>query len=302
MSFNSDKMVLWIMLLNTAAAAVYMLVMWLKTHRIYVLQRGVMMVLCPIVGITCSLFSFLVDLVLNKKSVDYENLSIDKTRKKFLQPVDKGRELETLPMEEVLAVSAAKDKRRAMLNILKQDVRENLALMRKAAENDDSETSHYAAAALTDALGQFNTELNDLQAAYDRDRTNLQANKELLDAVLRILKSGGLLKVEQSKYSYMLINLVLNMEKNHPEEITSAYYAAVVRALYDVGRTQEAEEWAELSVRRQPEEEESYLNVMYIKYVMGKGSEFDAALKRLTGSNIALSEKGLQIVRFWLAK
>lgn len=302
MSFPSNTAILWIVLLNTAASAVYMAVMWLKTRSVYVFQRGAIMALCPVVGALCFLFSFLADLVLRKEAVDYENLSVDKTRKQFLQPVDRERELEMLPMEEVLAVSGARDKRRAMLNMLRLDVRENLTLVRKAAENDDFETSHYAAAALTDALGRFTTELNSLQTAYDKDRTDLQANRELLDAVLRILNSGGLLKVEENKYRYMLIGLVQNLEQNHPEELTPAYYAAMVRALYGVGRVQDAGRWAQLSLERQPGAEESYLNVMYVAYALGRGAEFDAALKRLTGSSIALSEDGLRLVRFWLAK
>ncbi|MDE6260051.1 MAG: hypothetical protein K2M42_04210 [Oscillospiraceae bacterium] len=302
MGFNSNMVILWIVLINTVLSLVYMVAMWLKKRSIYVFQRGVTMVLCPVVGILCFLFSFLVDLMLRKEDVDYESLSIDKTRKKFLQPVDKERELEMLPLEEVLAVSNTRDKRRAMLNMLRLDARENLTLVRKAAENDDSETSHYAATALTDALGRFTTELNGLQVAYDKDRANLQANQELLDAVLRILNSGGLLKVEENKYRYMLIELVQNLDKNHPEAITPAYYAAMVRALHGVGRFKEAEEWAELSLERLPEAEESHLNVMYIKYALGKKEEFDEALKRLTGSSVSLSEEGLRIVRFWLAK
>lgn len=302
MGVNSNMVILWIVLINTVLSVVYMVAIWLKKRAGYVFQRGVTMMLCPIVGMLCFLFSFLVDLMLREEDVDYENLSIDKTRKKFLQPVDKERELEMLPLEEVLAVSNTRDKRRAMLNMLRLDVRENLALVRKAAENDDSETSHYAATALTDALGRFTTELNGLQVAYDKDRTNLQANQELLDAVLRILNSGGLLKVEENKYRYMLIELVQNLDKNHPEEITPAYYAAMVRALHGVGSFKEAEEWAELSLERLPEAEESHLNVMYIKYALGKKEEFDEALKRLTGSSVSLSEEGLRIVRFWLAK
>lgn len=302
MSFNNNMAVFWIVLLNTAISAVYVVVMLVKKRSVYVLQRGITMILCPVVGMLCFLFSFLSGLVLREKAVDYENLSIDKTRKKFLQPVDKERELEMLPLEEVLAVSNTRDKRRAMLNMLRLEGRENLTLVRKAAENDDSETSHYAATALTDALGRFTTELNGLQVAYDKDRTNLQANQELLDAVLRILNSGGLLKVEENKYLYMLIGLVQNLDKNHPEAITPAYYAAMVRALHNVGRFREAEEWAELSLARQPETESSYLNVMYIKYSLDKGEEFDAALKQLTRSSISLSEDGLRIVRFWLAK
>lgn len=302
MSFDANVVALLILLANTVAAVVYMLVMWPKMRSIYVFQRGVIMLLCPVVALLCFLFGYIFNARARKEDVDYDNLSIDKTRKQFLQPVDRNREMDTLPLEEVLSVSNTKDRRRAMLSMLRQDSRETLSLVRQAAENDDSETSHYAATALMDALGRFGAELNDLQMAYDKDRTNVQANLELLDAVLRVLNSGGLLKVEEDRYRYMLIGLVQNLNFNQPDAITPEHYAAMVRALYGVGHAQEAEEWAKLSLERQPNAEESYLNVMYIKYVLGKGDEFDAALDQLTSSSIALSDEGLRIVRFWLSK
>lgn len=302
MNLDANIVAFWILLINAVAAAIYMLAMWPKMRSIYVLQRGIIMLLCPVVGPLSFLFGYLFNARAREEDVDYDNLSIDKTRKQFLQPVDRNREMETLPIEEVLSVSSTKDRRRAMLSMLRRDTREALSLVRHAAENDDSETSHYAATALMDALGRFGAELNDLQMAYDKDRTNLQANQALLDAVLRILNSGGLLKVEEDRYRYMLIGLVQNLDHNHPEAITPGHYAAMVRALYGVGHAQEAEEWANLSLERQPDAEESYLNVMFVKYVLGKGDEFDAALKQLTSSNIALSDEGLRIVRFWLAK
>lgn len=302
MKFSSEEIVYGIIIMNTIIAILYMVIMWIKTRLPHVFLRGITMLLCPVVGVGCYFFCFLLELFLPKGEVDYDNLSMDKGKKQFLGGIDKEREMEVLPLEEVLTVSVAKDRRRAMLNMLKMDISEKLSLLRKAVENEDSETSHYAASALTDVFNKFNLELNDLQVKYDNDRSNRQTNVEFLDVVLRILNSGGLLGVEETKYYYMYINLILNLEKYHPDAITENYYAMMVRALQKVGKVQDAEKWAELSLERQPDVEQSYLNVMYIKYILGKEEEFDEVLKRLTGSNVALSQKGLDIVRFWLKK
>ncbi|MCM1159779.1 MAG: hypothetical protein NC412_01015 [Roseburia sp.] len=302
MNFNSETFIFLIIIINTLIAVLYMAVMGIKTRLPYVFQRGMVMILCPVTGLFCYFFSFLLGLLFRNKEVDYENLSMDKTKKEFLENVDREREMEVLPLEEVLTVSVAKDRRRAMLNMLKMDVSEKLNLVRKAVENEDSETSHYAAAALTDIFNKFTLQLNELQVKYDDDRSNQQTNVEFLDAVLRILNSGGLIGVEEAKYDYMYINLLENLEKFHPDAITESYYAMMVRALEKVGRTKDAEDWAERSLQRQPDSEQSYLNVMYIKYVLGKEEEFDEVLRKLTKSSVSLSQKGLDIVRFWLAK
>lgn len=302
MNLNSEAIIFGIIIINTIIAILYMIIMWFVKRQPHVFLRGVTMLLCPVVGVLCYLFCFLFELLFPNGNVDYDNLSMDKSKKEFLETVDREHEMEVLPLEEVLTVSVAKDRRRAMLNMLKMDISEKLSLVRKAVENDDSETSHYAAAALTDVFNQFNLQLNDIQVKYDNDRTDQKTNVEFLDIVLRILNSGGLLGVEETKYYYMYINLVLNLEKYHPEAITETYYAMMVSALEKVGKVQDAEEWAEKSLKWQPEVEQSYLNVMYIKYILGKEEEFQEVLKKLTGSNIALSQKGLDIVRFWLVK
>lgn len=302
MNLNSETIIFEIIIINTLIAILYMIIMWFVKRQPHVFLRGVTMLLCPIVGILCYFFCFLFELMFPKGNVDYDNLSMDKSKKEFLETVDKENEMEVIPLEEVLTVSVAKDRRRAMLNMLKMDISEKLSLVRKAVENDDSETSHYAAAALTDVFNQFNLQLNDIQVKYDSDRTDQKTNIEFLDIVLRILNSGGLLGVEETKYYYMYINLVHNLEKYHPEAITETYYAMMVSALERVGKIQDAEEWAEKSLERQPEAEQSYLNVMYIKYILGKEEDFKEVLKKLTGSSIALSQKGLDIVRFWLVR
>jgi tetratricopeptide (TPR) repeat protein len=253
-------------------------------------------------GVLLYFSSFLLQLFFPAADINYDELSFDKTKLEFAESVNKERELEILPMEEVLTVSADQDRRRAMLNMLKMDMGENLNLIRKAVENDDTETAHYAAAALTNAFNQFNVELNDLQVKYDKDRSNLEANTEFLDSVLRILNSGGLSGTEESKYYFLYINLVTNLEKYHSEAITEEYYAMMVRALYKVGKMQEAEAWANLCLERQPDREQSYLNVMNMEYLLEKEDEFRQCLKKLTGSNVPLSRDGLDIVRFWLAR
>ena len=108
--------------------------------------------------------------------------------------------------------------------------------------------------------------------------------------------------MEETKYDYMYINLMENLEKFHPDAITEDHFAMMVKALEKVGKVKEAEDWAERSLLRQPDSEQAYLNVMYIKYVLGKEEEFEEILRKLTKSSVSLSQKGLDIVRFWLAK
>lgn len=302
MNYNGNMIIWLVLLINLLITLVYMIVMYVKTKMSYVFLRGIIMLFCPITAACCYFLSYLQDIVFRVKEVDYENLSMDKTKKEFEQRVDKDAEMKMLPMEEVLTVSTTKDRREAMINLLKTDVSDRLSLIRKAVENEDPETAHYAASALTDVFGKFTTEVNHLQAAYDSDRSNREINEEYIDVVLRILGSGALFGVEEMTYLYIYTGLVENLVQHHPKALSGEQCAMMVKSLYKEGKSAEAEKWAELSLEKWPDDEQSYLNILYIKYNLGKEEEFYKCLKELTDSGIALSRKGLDIVRFWLKR
>lgn len=301
MRLNSEWIVWLVLIINLVIAIIYMAVMYAKTKLRYIFLRGIIMLCCPVTAVCCYAFSWLFGKFFKTK-VDYENLSMDKTKKEFEQEIDKETEMKKLPIGEVLTVSTTKDRREAMINLLKTDVSDSLSLIRKAVENEDPETAHYAASALTDVMGRFTAEVNQLQAAYDQDRANREINEEYIDALLRILGSGALFGVEEMMYLYIFTGLVENLLQHHPGAVASEHCAMMVKALYKEGKSAEAERWAELSREKWPDEEQGYLNILYIKYNLDKNEEFYQCLKELTGSGIPLSPRGLDIIRYWLAK
>ena len=302
MNYNGNVIVWMVLLANLLIAAGYIIVRYIQTNQRYVFIRGVIMICCPVTALCCYFFSYLLGVVFRTEEVDYENLSMDKTKKEFEPEVDRDAEMKMLPIEEVLTVSTTKDRREAMINLLKTDISENLGLVRKAVENEDPETAHYAASALTDIMSKFTAEINRLQAIYDSDRANQEINEEYIDTVLRILDSGALLGVEEMMYLYIYTGLVENLMKYHPNAITSEQCSMMVRALFKEGKSAQAEEWAELSLRKWPDEEQSYQNILYIKYNLEKKEDFYKSLDDLTKSGIPLSPKGLDIIRYWLRR
>ncbi len=302
MSYSKDMIVLLVLIINLCIALIYMLIMGIKTRMSYVFIRGLIMILCPITAPCCYLFSRIWDMLFKQKDIDYENLSMDKTKKEFEQGIDVDAEMKMLPMEEILTVSTTKDRREAMINLLKTDVSDRLSLIRKAVENEDPETAHYAASALTDIFGKFTGEVNHLQAAYDKDRSNREVNEEYIDVMLKILDSGALFGVEEMMYLYIYTGLVDNLKHNYPNALTGEQCAMMVKALYKEGKSAEAEIWAHESLERWPDEEQSYLNILYIKYNLGKEEDFYKYLEELMGSGVTLSRKGLDIVRFWMRR
>lgn len=302
MKYNGNMFVLLVLLVNFVIAVIYVAVMYRRMKKSYVFLRGATMLLCPVTAPCCYFFSYIIGVFFKQEEIDYENLSMDKTKKEFEQEIDKDAEMKMLPIEEVLTVSTTKDRREVMINLLKTDVTDNLGLIRKAVENEDPETAHYAASMLTDIMGKFTGEMNRMQVAYDNDRTNRENNEEYIDVMLRILGSGILLGVEEMMYLYIYIGLMENLIQNHPNAITNEQCAMMVKSLYKVGRGSEAEKWAAISMEKWPDEELAYLNMLYIKYNLEKKEDFYKCLNELVGSGIPLSPKGLDIMRYWLKR
>ena len=65
------------------------------------------------------------------------------------------RDINITPMQEALVVSDVKRRRKMLLDVLKKDIRRSLGSIAIALNNPDSETSHYAASVIMDALSEF---------------------------------------------------------------------------------------------------------------------------------------------------
>ena len=100
----------------------------------------------------------------------------------------------------------------------------------------------------------------------------------------------------------LYVDLINNLNKYHPDMLDTEHYHNVVECLLKIGRYDDADKWAELSIERQPNMEQSYLNALNVKYKTEKWDEFKSVLDRMLKSGAQLSEKGIGIVRFWKSK
>lgn len=127
-------------------------------------DEGIMMFLCPVVGPL-----FLAGLVFNKvffrQNVDLEDVIFSKERVKTHLRADEEREGNLVPIEEALAISDKDSLRTLVMNVVRGDVQNSLASISLALNSEDTETSHYAATVLRDALNDFRKRAQELYAS-----------------------------------------------------------------------------------------------------------------------------------------
>lgn len=291
-----------IILINTVICVAFLVFFTLLGKFRPAFCKFIIMLLTPPFGVICFFVNFIISLFDRKSEIDYLELTFSREKKEFAQQTDYETEKEFVPLEEALIISDVQDKRRALLNVLKADVSNNMKSLVKALDNEDSETAHYAASALMDVLQKYSKKLSGLSVKYKENPEDADVNKEYADTTYEYISSGVLGEIEVKKYAHLYVELIDNLNKYHPDMLDTEQYRNVVECLLKIGKYDEADKWASLSIERQPNIEQSYLNSLNVKYKTEKWDEFKAVMDSMLKSGAQLSDKGIGIVRFWNSK
>ena len=281
-----------IVVVNTAIVLAYLLLFTLLGKFRPAVCKSIVMFLTPPFGVICFVVNFIVSLFDRKSDIDYLELTFSKEKREFAKQTDYETEKEFVPLDEALIISDVEDKRRALLNVLKADVSNNMKSLVKALDNEDPETAHYAAAALMDILQKYSKKLAGFQQKYQENPQDADINKEYADTTFEYISSGVLGEIEVKKYSHLYVELIDNLNTFHPEMLDTEHYKNVVECLINIGKYDDADRWANLSIERQPNMEQSYLNALNVKYKTEQWEDFKIVLDKMLKSGAQLSQKG----------
>ena len=123
-------------------------------RRTYVI-RFIEMILCPVIVPLFFFMGHLFYLFVFWRDANLVDVVFSKDRVKTNLKADEEAERNIIPLEEALLVNEKKDLRSVFVNVMREDIRNSLASITLALDSEDSETSHYAAAVLSDELNKF---------------------------------------------------------------------------------------------------------------------------------------------------
>lgn len=121
--------------------------------------------------------------------VDLDDVIFSKERVKASVRAEEEQERNMVSLEEAIEVTNESDLRNLMMNIVKGDIRKSLASISLALNSEDTETAHYAASVLQDALNDF--------------RMTVEKQKKLIE-------EGG---ADKTVYADMLLNYMNDVLK-----------------------------------------------------------------------------------------
>lgn len=296
---TDTQIVLLIIIISTFISIVYLTAGFVKKSGEMKIS-GIIMLLAPPVGVLFYSGHYVaMKLLRGDGELDLEDVTFSKKRRnRILNPIVE-EEMQSVPLEELFIVASDTEKRKYLLaELKKEDVVPDYGIIAKALDNDDVETSHYAAAAITNVKATFENGIRIFDNDYHRRKNDLEFVREYADYVLSFLRSGILAEIEKRKYSYLLINILTSTE--HPESfLTDRDYVNIVDEAIKTGDFSIAEKWAKFAFSLS-ENENTYLSLLKIFYVTHQNEDFFEMIEKLKKSDIPLSHNGLALVRFFL--
>ena len=232
------------------------------------------------------------------REVDLEDIIFKKDRVKTYMHADEERGRTVVSMEEALAVTDKDNLRALMLNVVRGDVRNSLASISLALNSEDSETSHYAASVLQDALNDFRTTVQKCCNEIEKQGENqLDYVVMLIGYMDQVLKQKVFTDMEQRSFVAVMDEICEILYSKKKEWMTSAQFEAVILRLLEIQEFEACEKWCVRARKGYPDTLSAYTCQMKLYFSNGDRKQFFAVMEELRNSNIVIDNETLELIR-----
>lgn len=296
----NDSMFLQFLFFPYALSVLIMLALFILKRKQSSLHDFFITLFIPIVGLLYIIFAKLFSLLSKDSETilqSYEKyIKGDVSKFKTREP-HKEKEINIVPMEDALLINENKVKRSLVINILKKDPIRYIDVIKKALEDDDTETTHYAATSIMQIKNTFNLIIQEYSVKYENNKDDINITIPYYNALKKYVDSG--LLDDQNLFKYrVLMSELLNSIMNHYTKYDK-YYIDKINNDLNLNNFYEAKKTCDEFSKNHPDMESPYLMYLKTYFKLGDKKAFDITLKTLMDSPIQLSNKGLNIVRFW---
>ena len=254
----------------------------------------------PFSGFIFVLISTFYEMKKRESQLDFRGLmNNEKAALNILSRTNYDEKINTVPLEEAFIINKNSVKRRLMLEVLKSDAARYVKQLKIALGDNDTETSHYAATAMSEVKRKFENIIQELVVKHERNKNDRILSEELIDTISKYLKMNLLDSNTKIKYEYILINSAEALVNKY-EDTNAEIYKELLECLFDVKEYIRAQNAGQLFLQRHPNNEEPYVLLLKLYYIQQKKEAFIGTFEDLRKSPVKLSNHALNMVRFWL--
>lgn len=294
------KIFIGILIINTLIVLGYLL--WnrfrrKKDNRGYFI-RAVVMFICPIVGPAFFLLAQLWYVVFFSEPVDLEDVVFSKERVRTFIHAEEERERNIVPLEEAIEITNTSELRSLMMNVVRGDIHKSLASIALALNSEDTETAHYAASVLQDALNDFRINVQKQRQMIMEGGENASVCSEILiDYMNQVLEQRVFNDMEQNTYVKILDEICDIFYERDREHMTSSQFEAVALRLLEVEDYDNCKKWCDRAEYHFPNTLATYTCQLKLYFNSGQKKKFFEVIEALKKSAVVVDSETLELIR-----
>ncbi len=282
-------------IIYTCICIIYSLCFYKKSRQMVFIRFVITMVL-PILGFV---FLMVIDIGLKSKGKehDFDFNQISSSSKYSIFDLNNKRDI--VPIQEALILNDNIVKRDLVINMVKDKRLNNINGLKLALQDEDTETSHYAASAIMQIKSEFENKIKEISVKYAQNNNDSELIKEYINILKDYIDSGLMekqmeirLKNDYSKLLAQIINLGIK-EKD--------YYIMKINIDLDMEDYQQARYFCNLFLDKFEKLEDPYLLYMKLYYRLKDYNMLNKKMEELVELPISLSNEALNKIRFWTA-
>lgn len=287
-----------LLIVNLIAAGIYLV--WNiihKTNKNYIVGFIVMLV-CPLVGPLFYLLAYLFFKLFFQDPVDLEDVVFSKDRIKSFVSAEEDSERNLVSLEEAIEITNEKELRGLMMNVVRGDVQKFLYSISLALNSQDTETAHYAASMLQDALNDFRTKVEKERMLVLEDSAQSALYAEtLVEYMNQVLEQRAFTDMEQRNFVKIMDEMCEILYQKEPGRVTSVIYEAVSLRLLEIEEFEKAEKWCGRAKIFYPNALASFTTQLKLYFASGKKEQFFATVEELKQSSVVVDNETLELLR-----
>jgi tetratricopeptide (TPR) repeat protein len=245
----------------------------------------------------------LIEWIFRWTSVNLDDTVFLKDQAAQVMKADEEREKNIVPIEEALVISDNDDLRGLMMHVIKGDVESSLAAISQALNSRDTETSHYAASALSKELNDFRLNvqkiLQEIRWEEEHDPEDLteciRYERLLFDYMNRILKQQVFTSVEQGYFVQVIAQMGEKLQAQ--SAMTAEMDAELAQRLMEIGAYKQAGNWCDRAMEENPGSLAAYQCRLKLFFLTRQREAFLETLQSLRISGITVDSETLDMLR-----
>jgi len=216
----------------------------------------------------------------------------------FTDKVDKRKEMNTVSLEETLSMEDVSEKRQQLISALKKDVSKHIDKLRLALRDSDSETSHYAASAISELKRNLELQIQSFTVEHEENKGNIEFEKDYREILIEYINSGFLDVVTKKRVQYTFIEVLETLIEGLEDNET--YYFEIINTLTELKEIEKAREYCNKLIEVY-EDEDVFITIMNYYYQIKDKEGLLKTLDSMKNSPIKLTQRGISIIRTWMS-